>query len=73
MLDVDEQRLVANGRPESAIPSVPKFSERFVRCIAVALDAGRLSVKRAASLLSLSIDELATLLRDYGLEPSFEA
>ena len=73
VLDVDEQRLVANGRPESAIPSVPKFSERFVRCIAVALDAGRLSVKRAASLLSLSIDELATLLRDYGLEPSFEA
>jgi Zn-dependent peptidase ImmA (M78 family)/transcriptional regulator with XRE-family HTH domain len=71
--DIDEQRLVANGRPAAAIPHVPKFSEQFVRCIAVALEAGRISVKRTTSLLSLSVQELATLLRDYGFEPSFEA
>jgi predicted HTH domain antitoxin len=38
-----------------------------------ALDAGRLSVRRAASLLALSMGELAALLQDYGIEPSFEA
>ena len=72
VLAIDEKRLVANGRPAAAIPYVPKFSEQFVRCIAVALDAGRISVKRAASLLSLNMQEFATLLSDHGFEPSFE-
>lgn len=49
------------------------FSERFVRCIGSALDAGRLSVMRAADLLDLSLAELAELLRSYQIEPSFEA
>ncbi len=71
-LEIDERRLVANGRPAAAIPLVPRFSERFIRCVAVALDAGRLSVKRATALLSITIDELATLLREYNLEPPFE-
>jgi Zn-dependent peptidase ImmA (M78 family) len=70
--EIDERRLVANGRPLDAIAPIPKFSEQFVRCIAVALNAGRLSVKRAASLLSLTMQELAALLSDYGFEPSFE-
>ena len=73
LLDINDQRLVANGRAANALPPVPAFSERFVRRIAAAVDAGRLSVKRAASLLALSLGELAALLQDYGIEPSFEA
>lgn len=49
------------------------FSERFVRCVAGALNAGRLSVRRAASLLDLPLADLADLLRSYQIEPTFEA
>ncbi len=71
-LDINDQRLIANGRAANAAPPVLPFSERFVQRIAAAMDAGRLSVKRAASLLALSLSELAALLQDYGIEPSFE-
>lgn len=73
LLDINDQRLVANGRAADTVPPVRAFSERFVQRIAAAMDAGRLSVKRAASLLELSSSELAALLQDYGIEPSFEA
>lgn len=73
LLDINDQRLVANGRSANARAPVSLFSERFVQRIAVAMDAGRLSVKRAASLLALPLSELAALLRNYGIEPSFEA
>lgn len=73
LADINDQRLVANGRPQDAAPPPRPFSERFVRRIAAALEAGRFSVKRAASLLGLSLAELATLLQNYGIEPSFEA
>jgi Zn-dependent peptidase ImmA (M78 family)/DNA-binding XRE family transcriptional regulator len=73
LLDINDQRLVANGRAASTQGPVSLFSEPFVTRIAAGIDAGRLSVKRAASLLALSLDELAALLLDYGIEPSFEA
>jgi Zn-dependent peptidase ImmA (M78 family) len=73
LVDINDQRLVANGRPQDAAPPVRPFSERFVERIAGGLEAGRLSVKRTASLLGLSLADLATLLQSYGIEPSFEA
>ncbi len=73
MLDINSQFLVANGRSSEALPLVSAFSERFINRIATALDAGRLSVKRAASLLAVSVSELAGLLESYGIEPTFEA
>ncbi len=73
LTDIDDKLLVADGRAADAHPPLRLFSERFVRRIAAALDAGRLSAKRAASLLALSLGELAALLLDYGVEPSFEA
>ena len=73
LLDINDQLLVANGRDADGLPPVRPFSEAFVGRIAAALDAGRLSVKRAASLLALSVAELAGLLEDYRIAPSFEA
>jgi transcriptional regulator with XRE-family HTH domain len=70
---IDDRRLVANGRPPGSMPPVRPFSEAFVLRVAGALDAGRLSAKRAASLLGVSLAELADLLQDYGIEPSFDA
>ena len=73
LADINDRWLVANGRPQDDAPAPRPFSERFVRRIATAVEAGRLSVKRAASLLELSLPELVVLLRSYDIEPSFEA
>ncbi len=72
LLDINDKRLVANGRPTGAAPHIPAFSKPFMERIATALDAGRLSVKRAAALLAVSPGELAALLREHGFEPSFD-
>ena len=54
-------------------PRPPRFSSSFLERVAVALNGGRLSVKRAASLLGLSVEELAGLLGTHGHEMYFEA
>lgn len=71
--DINKEFLVANGRSSLDAPAAALFSARFVRRIAGALDDGRLSVKRAAALLGVSVSGLAELLREYDIEPSFEA
>jgi Zn-dependent peptidase ImmA (M78 family)/transcriptional regulator with XRE-family HTH domain len=73
MLGIDDQQLVANRRPTGQAPPPRRFSERFVSRIAGGIEAGRLSVKRAASLIGCSVADLADLLRDYGITPGFEA
>ena len=64
--------LMPNGRPPGAAPEALPFGRPFVERIATALDAGRLSVKRTASLLDLPVPDLGLLLRGYGHEPQFE-
>lgn len=73
LLDIDDRRI--SGAPAaSGDDTIPRrFGAPFVRRIATALDDGRLSAKRSASLLGLSLSELADLLREYEIEPSFEA
>lgn len=68
-----ERRREAGDRTWAGATLPRLFSERFVRCIGSALDAGRLSVRRAANLLDLPMADLADLLRSYQIEPSFEA
>jgi Zn-dependent peptidase ImmA (M78 family)/DNA-binding XRE family transcriptional regulator len=72
-LAIDEQRLAHRNRIAEPPPAPELFSKPFVERIAAALDEGRLSVKRTASLLGISLEELSDLLRSYGFEPSFEA
>jgi Zn-dependent peptidase ImmA (M78 family)/transcriptional regulator with XRE-family HTH domain len=73
LLDLNDQRLTGASRSAPDAAPVRRFSEPFVRRVAAALDAGRLSVRRAASLLALSLAGLAEVLREYGVEPEFEA
>jgi len=70
---IDDERLVANGALACWTTKVPSFSSHFVGVVAGALDTGRLSVKRAASLLGVSVTRLARMLRAYGHETYFEA
>ena len=49
------------------------FGREFVRCVASALNAGRLSVGRASHLLDMSVARLARTLRAYGNDTYYEA
>jgi len=68
LLEINDQQLAMGGQAPAR-----RFSERFVKRIATALDTGRLSAKRTASLLAISLADLAALLQSYSIEPSFEA
>src|SRR6516164_1956457 len=51
-------------------PAPPLFSKPFAEVIARALDEGRLSARKAADLLDLTIDLLPDVVRAYGIEAS---
>lgn len=65
---IDDARLVT--KPQRPKPLL--FSNQFVGRLHTALSKGQLSVRRAASLLELTIDELAALFRDYSLPVPFD-
>jgi XRE family transcriptional regulator, fatty acid utilization regulator len=48
------------------------FSKPFAEVIARALDEGRLSARKAADLLDLTVDDLPDLFRDHGIEATVE-
>ncbi len=73
LAEIDDRRLAANGHSTDPPPEVPAFSKPFIDRVALALDTGRLSVKRAASLLDLSLPDLVSLIRGHGHETYFEA
>ena len=70
---IDDWRLSGNGRARCGGRERPLFSASFVDRLSVALDGGRLSVKRAAALLRVSVPLLAEILHAYGHETYFEA
>ncbi len=70
---IDDWRLSRNGNARCEDRERPPFSASFVERLSVALDGGRLSVKRAAALLGVSVTLLAEILHAYGHETYFEA
>lgn len=71
-LTIQDSRLTWNGREpsEQELPSL--FSRVFVERLTKALEHGYVSVRRAAKLLDLTIDDLEDLIRAYGFEPPFD-
>jgi Zn-dependent peptidase ImmA (M78 family)/DNA-binding XRE family transcriptional regulator len=72
LLDIDDRRLNWNGRPRETQPAPLRFSAEFVQCIHASIGEGALSVRRTAGLLGLTIDDLAALFRERGLEVPFD-
>jgi Zn-dependent peptidase ImmA (M78 family)/DNA-binding XRE family transcriptional regulator len=72
LLDIDDTRLKANGRPQSDQPRPKLFSKDFVDRMHAGLSSGALSVRRTAMLLLLTVDQLADLFRDYQLTVPFD-
>ena len=62
-----------NGKPaaeELALP--PLFSHALAEVFATAIDEGRLSVRRAASLSGLSVEDLGAMFRSHGIKQPFD-
>ncbi len=64
---VPEAALRNNGRAAPVIDAPPAFSPSFVQVIGAAIDAGRISARRAARLVGLAIDDLDALFGAHGL------
>jgi Zn-dependent peptidase ImmA (M78 family)/DNA-binding XRE family transcriptional regulator len=74
---VDEQSisddlLTWNGNVPSRRTLPPLYSRGFVERLQKALDGGFISVRRAAQLLDMTIEDLGDLIESYGLEVPFD-
>ncbi|HYW12820.1 MAG TPA: XRE family transcriptional regulator [Longimicrobium sp.] len=71
--ELQEIGAVPRQPASGAQPTMPLlFSRRFVERVADAVEAGRLSLRRAAGLLGLSMAELAELCASHGCRLSYE-
>ena len=62
-----------NGREAAAgEPPPPLFSKPFMEVIALAIEQGRVSARRAADLLDMTLEDLADLCATHGVEAPFE-
>lgn len=72
LLEICDDRLTANGRPRQPSPVPKLFSHAFVQRLRDALSKGDLSVRRAASLVEMTLEDLADLFKAYGLPVPFD-
>ena len=70
--NIPDTALRNNGRKSPAGEPPPLFSKPFVEVIALAINEGRLSARRAADLLDVPTDDFADLCRTHGIEPPVE-
>lgn len=70
-LEVRSRRGVRDTwRTRDTLP--PLFSREFVTRVHTAVEAGRLSLRRAARLPDIDVPDLAEICRAYGLSLSYE-
>ncbi len=72
LLEIQDPKLTANGRPKQDQPVPKLYGPEFVQRLHEALSEGELSVRRAASLLDTTIQDLADLFRAYELTVPFD-
>ena len=72
LLDIHDAKLTANGRPKKDQPVPRLFGQEFVQRLHEALAEGDISIRRAASLLETTIEDLADLFKVYELTVPFD-
>jgi XRE family transcriptional regulator, fatty acid utilization regulator len=73
LIEINDSKLTANGRPESKQLKPRLFGREFIDRLHSALSIGEISVRRAASLLDdMTIDDLADLFQSYELTVPFD-
>jgi Zn-dependent peptidase ImmA (M78 family) len=71
--DIEDQHLVLSSANQVGYREAPAaYSRRFMEKMGWAVDRGELSVRRLASLLDVTIEDLAELFNSHGLIPPFE-
>ncbi|HEX6750829.1 MAG TPA: helix-turn-helix transcriptional regulator [Longimicrobium sp.] len=69
---VVQGRLASGGTWRTRDPLPPLFSREFISRVHTAVEAGRLSLRRAARLLDIDVADFAEICRSYGLSLSYE-
>lgn len=69
---IPEAALRNNGRETADVKSPLLFSKPFMEVIGLAVDQGRVSARRAAGLVDLSVDELGDLFTAHGVPSPLE-
>jgi Zn-dependent peptidase ImmA (M78 family)/DNA-binding XRE family transcriptional regulator len=72
LLEIQDAKLTANGRPKGEQPVPRLFGPEFLQRLHAALTEGDISIRRAASLLGITIEDLADLFRVYELTVPFD-
>lgn len=65
---LSDEALRNNGENKSDTLQPPMFSKRFMDVIALAMEAGYVSVRRAASLLDTDLDGLKAIFTSHGID-----
>ena len=65
---IPDAALRNNGRETVPTAAPPLFSKPFMEVMALAIDAGRVSARRAAALLDLTVDDLVDLFATHGVQ-----
>lgn len=69
---VPDTALRNNGRDVANGPKPPLFSKPFMEVIALGVDQGRVSARRAAGLVDLTVDDLGDLFATHGVPSPLE-
>ncbi len=72
LLDIEDQKLTANGRPTQKQPKPRLFSAEFAQRLHAGLLRGALSVRRAGSLLGMTFEDMEEFFESYGLPAPFD-
>ncbi|WP_223507879.1 XRE family transcriptional regulator [Pseudomonas sp. BF-B-25] len=68
---VADELLRHNGSSQK-VTAPPKFGKQFMEVIGWSIDKGQVSVRRAAKLLDITVDELSTIFKENGLRAPFD-
>jgi Zn-dependent peptidase ImmA (M78 family) len=69
---IPDAALRNNGRDAVSSVLPPPFSKPFMEVVALAVDEGRVSARRAGALLDLTVDDLADLFATHGVQSPVE-
>jgi XRE family transcriptional regulator, fatty acid utilization regulator len=69
---ISDSDLRNNGRNISGRTPPPLYSKAFMEVVALAIDQGQVSVRKAADLLDMTLDDLAELCAAHGVKAAFD-
>lgn len=72
LVDIEDQKLTANGRPTQKQPKPRLLSAEFAQRLHAGLLAGDLSVRRAGSLLGMTFEDMEEFFESYALPAPFD-